>query len=138
MEIRPIDKNTGRERGCCGRPDHQAYCILLIGFTLLPIIAGLDKFAEFLTLWTQYLSPEFNVFGNAQTTMMVVGIIEIIAGFGVFFKPRIFAYVVALWLLGIIVNLIVLGQFYDIALRDFGLMLGALALGRLSHLHSRC
>ncbi len=64
--------------------------------------------------------------------MLVVGAIEIIAGIGVLLKPQVFAYVVALWLLGIIINLLLLGQFYDIALRDFGLLLGALALGRLS------
>lgn len=122
---------------CCHKASHQAYQILHVGFTLLPIIAGLDKFFNFLTLWEQYLSPHFNLLGNAHTTMLVVGVVEIIAGIGVWLKPQIFAYVVALWLLAIIVNLLLLGHFYDIALRDFGLLLGAVALARLSckHIH---
>lgn len=114
---------------------HQAFEILRFAFTVAPIIAGLDKFFNFLTLWPQYLSAPFNVFGNAHTTMMVVGVVEIIAGIGVWFKPKIFAYIVALWLLAIIVNLLIIGNYYDIALRDLGLALGALALGRLSHKH---
>lgn len=117
-------------------PTCQAYQILHIGFALLPIIAGLDKFFNYLTVWGQYLSPQFDVFGNPARTMMVVGVIEIIAGIGVWVKPRFFAYIVALWLLGIIVNLLLLERFYDVALRDFGLMLGALALGRLSKTQS--
>lgn len=111
---------------------YQAYQLLHFAFTIAPIIAGLDKFFNFLTIWEQYLSVPFNVFGNPVTTMMVVGVIEIIAGIGVWLKPRIFAYLVALWLLAIIINLLILHNFYDIALRDFGLLLGALALGRLS------
>lgn len=130
------DARCADKKECCDDPGYQAYKILHIGFAILPIIAGLDKFFNILTNWTMYLSQPFNVFGNAQTTMMVVGVIEIIAGIGVWLKPKWFAYVVALWLLGIIINLLTLGNFYDIALRDFGLMLGALALGRLSQ--SKC
>jgi len=115
---------------------YQGYELLHIAFTIAPIIAGLDKFFNFLTNWEQYLAPAFNVFGNAHITMMVVGVIEIIAGILVWVKPRIFAYVVALWLLGIIINLLLLHNFYDIALRDLGLLLGALALGRLSTVYS--
>ena len=114
------------------KPSYQAYQILHFAFTIAPILAGADKFFNFLTHWEQYLSAPFNVFGNPHTTMLVVGVIEIIAGIGVWFKPKIFAYIVALWLLGIIVNLLILNSFYDIALRDFGLLLGALALARLS------
>lgn len=114
------------------KPSYQAYQILHFAFTVAPILAGLDKFFNFLTNWVQYLSVPFNFFGNPQTTMMVVGVVEIIAGIGVWFKPKIFAYIVALWLLGIILNLLILQNYYDIALRDFGLLLGALALGRLS------
>ena len=114
-------------------PSYQAYQILHFAFTIAPILAGLDKFYNFLTNWEQYLSSPFNVFGNPHTTMMGVGVIEIIAGIGVWLKPKIFAYIVALWLLGIILNLLILNNFYDIALRDLGLLLGALALGRLSH-----
>ena len=114
------------------KPSYQAYQILHFAFTVAPIIAGLDKFFNFLTNWEQYLAPIFNVFGNSHTTMMVVGVIEIIAGIGVWVKPKIFAYIVVLWLLGIILNLLVLHSFYDVALRDLGLLLGALALARLS------
>lgn len=114
------------------KPSYQAYQILRFAFTVAPILAGLDKFFNFLTLWEQYLSSPFNIFGNPHLTMMVVGVIEIIAGIGVWFKPKIFAYIVALWLLGIIVNLLIIQNFYDIALRDLGLLLGALALARLS------
>lgn len=117
---------------CCKKPSYQAYEILHVAFTIAPILAGLDKFFNFLTNWEQYLSSPFNIFGNAHTTMMVVGIIEIIAGLGVWVKPKIFAYIVAAWLLGIIINLLMLHNFYDVALRDLGLLLGALALARLS------
>lgn len=113
-------------------PSYQAYKILHFAFIVAPIFAGLDKFFHFLTNWEQYLSAPFNVFNNPHITMMVVGIIEIIAGLGVWFKPKIFAYIVAFWLLGIIINLLILHKFYDIALRDLGLLLGALALARLS------
>ena len=117
----------------CKKPSYQAFQILRIGFTILPIIAGLDKFFHYLTNWDLYLSKPFNVTGDTHTTMLIVGVIEIIAGLGVWFKPRIFAYIVALWLIAIIVNLVLLQSYYDIALRDFGLVLGALALGKLSH-----
>src|SRR6185503_9750189 len=122
-----------QEKSCdCGRPSYRAYLILRFAFTIAPIIAGLDKFFNVLTRWEQYLAPQFNLVGTPYTTMMVIGIIEIVVGILVWVKPRIFAYVVAVWLFGIIVNLLVLGNFYDIALRDFGLLLGALALGCLS------
>ena len=114
-------------------PSFQAYQILRFAFTVAPILAGLDKFFNFLTNWEQYLSSPFNVFGNPHTTMLVVGVIEIIAGIGVWLKPKFFAYIIVLWLLAIIINLLLLHNFYDIALRDLGLLLGALALGRLSH-----
>lgn len=114
------------------RPACQAYQILHIGFTAAPIIAGLDKFFNVLTDWTQYLAPVVTDVMPASTFMMIVGVIEVVAGIGVAVKPRLFSYVVALWLLGIIVNLLILGNYFDVALRDFGLMLGALALGRLA------
>lgn len=127
------ERNIREEKAkCCKGPGYEAFQILRFTFTIAPILAGLDKFFYFLTDWTQYLSPTFDVFQNPQTTMLVVGVVEIIAGIGVWFKPRIFSYVVALWLLAIIVNLLLLQNFYDIALRDFGLMLSALALGCLS------
>jgi hypothetical protein len=111
----------------------QAYGILLFAFTIAPIIAGADKFFGILTNWTQYLAPVFpNTLGiDPATFMMIVGAIEIIAGIIVFLKPSVGGYIVSLWLLGIIVNLLLLRNFYDIALRDLGLLLGALALARL-------
>ena len=114
---------------------YQAYRILQLAFVVIPIVAGLDKFFYFLADWPKYLAPQATqtLQGHERTFMALVGIIEIIAGIGVLLKPRIFSYIVALWLLLIIVNLILTGQYYDIAARDLGLMLGALALGRLSH-----
>jgi uncharacterized membrane protein YphA (DoxX/SURF4 family) len=116
------------------RPVRQAFWILRIGFTVAPILAGLDKFFHVLVNWDQYLSPTVNnlLGGNGHAFMLVAGVIEIIAGIGVALRPRIFAYVVAAWLLGIIVNLLLVPGYYDIALRDLGLALGALALGQLS------
>ena len=112
----------------------QAFMILRFGFTVAPILAGLDKFFGFLVDWDKYLSPMANnaLGGHGHQFMLAVGVIEIVAGIGVALKPRIFAYVVAIWLLGIIVNLLSIPGYYDIALRDLGLALGALALGRLS------
>lgn len=127
VRTRKQGSNT-TSQGC----SYQAFQILRIVFTIVPILAGLDKFFNFLVEWELYLSPLFNVFSNDSTTMKVVGIIEIIAGLGVWFKPKIFAYVVMAWLLSIIVNLLLLHQFYDIAARDLGLALSALALARLS------
>jgi hypothetical protein len=115
-------------------PVYQAFLILLIGFTAAPLIAGADKFFGILTDWTQYLAPVFpNLLGiSAQSFMYAVGIIEIVAGLIVLSKPSIGGYVVAGWLFGIIVNLLLLQNYYDIALRDLGLSLGALALARLA------
>jgi hypothetical protein len=114
----------------------QAFQILRIGFTVAPILAGLDKFFDVLVDWDKYLSPMANnvLGGHGHQFMLVVGVIEIIAGIGVFLKPRVFAYIVAAWLLGIILNLLSIPGYYDIALRDLGLLLGALALGRLSQI----
>jgi hypothetical protein len=113
---------------------YQAYQILHLGFTVAPIVAGLDKFFNLLVNWEQYLPPFVNklIGGYGHEMMLVVGIIEIIAGLGVFVKPKVFAYVVSAWLLLIIVNLLMIPGYYDVALRDFGLALGALALARLS------
>ena len=115
-------------------PSYQAYQILHIGFSVAPLIAGLDKFFNFLTDWSKYLSPTVAQYSplDALTTMKVVGAIEIVAGFLVAFRPKIGAYVLAVWLLGIIINLLLIPGYFDIALRDLGLCLGALALGRLS------
>ena len=115
-------------------PSHQAYQILHVAFTVAPLIAGIDKFFHLLVNWDMYLAPVVNriVGRHGHTFMLIVGVIEIIAGIGVAIWPRFFAYVVAAWLLGIVVNLLLVPGFYDIALRDFGLCLAAVALGRLS------
>jgi uncharacterized membrane protein HdeD (DUF308 family) len=103
-------------------------------FTIAPIAFGLDKFAGILTHWEKYLAPWINnlVPGNAHQAMLAVGVVEIVAGVLVAVRPAIGGYVVALWLAGIIVDLVTLGNYYDVALRDFGLLVGALALARLS------
>lgn len=116
-------------------PAWQAYQILHIAFVVAPILAGLDKFFNLLTDWEMYLVPVVSraVGGHSHGFMLVAGAIEIIAGIGVALKPRVFAYIVAAWLLGIIINLLLIPGYYDVALRDLGLCLAALALGRLSH-----
>jgi hypothetical protein len=116
------------------RPIDQAHMVLYAGFVLLPIVAGADKFFHLLVNWDQYLAPVVTRLlpVSAHTFMLVVGVIEIAAGLLVAVRPRIGAYVVAIWLWGIIGNLLLFPGFYDIALRDFGLSLGALALARLS------
>jgi len=116
------------------QPVLQAYQILRIGFTVAPILFGLDKFTNFMVDWSTYLAPFIanNLPISAHTFMYFVGIIEIVAGVVVFLKPRFGGYLVALWLWGIILNLLLIPGFFDIALRDFGLSLGALALARLS------
>ena len=120
-------------------PAYEAYQILRVGFTVAPIVAGLDKFFNLLVNWEQYLPPFVNklVGGHGHELMLAVGVIEIIAGLGVFFKPKVFAYVVSAWLLLIVANLLMIPGYYDVALRDFGLALGALALARLSREFAR-
>jgi hypothetical protein len=115
-------------------PTHQAYQILHWGFVAAPVIAGADKFLRLLTDWDKYLAPPLARLSPAgtHTTMLAIGLVEIVAGLIVAVKPRVGAYIVAAWLAGIIVNLLLLGAFLDVALRDFGLLLGALALARLS------
>ena len=116
-------------------PAHQAYLALWVGFTVLPLIVGLDKLIGFLNVnWEAYLAGWVNniVPGSASDAMMIVGVVEIAAAVLVAVAPRIGAYVVAAWLAGIIVNLLSTGHYYDIALRDLGLMIGALALARLA------
>jgi hypothetical protein len=118
-------------------PSLQAYQILHWGYVALPAIMGIDKFLHILANWDRYLSPAFARISpfSVHTTMLVVGVVELIAGLLVALRPRIGAYVVAAWLAGIIINLLLRGAFFDVALRDFGLMLGALALGRLSEVY---
>lgn len=118
---------------------YQAYQILRTGFTVAPIVAGLDKFFHLLVNWDQYLPGSVNKLtgGHGHELMLAVGVIEIVAGLGVAFKPRLFAYVVSAWLLLIVVNLLMIPGYFDVALRDFGLALGALALARLSSEYDR-
>jgi len=125
---------TGTERA--GR---EAFWILRTALTVAPILFGLDKFTNVMTDWPKYLAGRVNdlVPGSAHQAMLAVGVIEIVAGLLVAWRPRIGAYVVALWLAGIIVNLLLLGGYGDVALRDFGLLLAALALARLAPAYSR-
>jgi hypothetical protein len=107
---------------------------LRIGFIVAPILFGLDKFFHVLVNWDRYLAPEFaDLFHlQAHTLMYAVGVIEIVAGLVVAIRPRFGGYLVAAWLAGIIINLLLIADYYDVALRDFGLMLAALTLARLA------
>lgn len=115
-------------------PTFQAFWLLRAGFAVAPILFGLDKFFHVLVDWDVYLAPEFSDPFNAQahTLMYAVGAIEVVAGLVVAFRPRFGGYLVAAWLAGIIVNLLSMADFYDVALRDFGLLIAALALARLA------
>lgn len=129
---RPV--NATLDQQDFAHPVTQAFWLLRIGFAVAPILFGLDKFAHVLVDWDVYLAPEFTDLLNAEahTLMYAVGAIEIVAGLVVALRPRFGGYLVAAWLAGIIVNLLLIGDFYDIALRDFGLLLGALTLARLA------
>src|SRR5262245_35145560 len=119
-------------------PVAQSFLLLRIAFTVAPILFGLDKFVNVLTNdWTVYLSSQFNdiIPGNAAQAMHMVGIVEIVAGLVVAVTPRFGGILVAAWLGGIIVNLLLVGGYGDIALRDFGLLLGALTLSRLASVY---
>ncbi len=115
-------------------PAYQAFWLLRIGFIVAPILFGLDKFFDVLVNWERYLAPEINdlIPGNAHQAMLAIGVIEIVAGLVVAIRPRFGGYLVAAWLAGIIVNLLLIGDYYDVALRDFGLLLAALTLARLA------
>jgi len=115
-------------------PTFQAFTLLRIGFTVAPILFGLDKFLNWLVDWPIYLAPQIDdlIPGNAHQAMLVIGLVEIVAGLVVAVRPKFGGYLVAAWLAGIIVNLLIQADFYDIALRDFGLLLGALTLARLA------
>ena len=115
-------------------PGRDAYLMLRIAFAVAPIAFGLDKFANVLVDWPQYLAPWVDdiVPGSGQDLMYVVGAVEILAGVLVAVRPRYGAPLVAAWLAGIIFNLLTFSGWYDVALRDFGLLLGALTLARLA------
>ena len=118
-------------------PRYQAFTLLRVGFTVLPIVFGLDKFFNALVNWEQYLAPWINriVPGTGHQLMLAVGVVEIAAGVLVAVRPRYGAYIVAAWLAGIVFNLLTYSGYYDVALRDFGLMLGALTLARLASVY---
>ena len=135
---------TTRPEGALARilaadPSRQAYLLLRTAFTVAPIVFGLDKFANVLTDWTHYLAPVIDriVPGTATQAMWAVGVVEIVAGVVVALRPRWGGLLVAAWLAGIILNLLLLGGYYDVALRDFGLLAAALALSRLAVAHDR-
>jgi hypothetical protein len=131
--LRPIPIPSSR--ALRSDPAAQAFMLLRIAFVAAPILFGLDKFAEvMISDWPKYLATEFNDImpGNAQDAMYMVGAVEIVAGLVVAFSPRFGGYLVAAWLGGIIVSLLLVGGYADIALRDFGLLLGALTLARLA------
>ena len=123
-----------RTRDRLSDPVFQAFALLRTVFTVAPILFGLDKFLDWLVDWRIYLAPEVNelIPGDAHQAMLLVGVIEIVAGLVVALRPKWGGYLVAAWLGGIIVNLLLLGDHYDVALRDFGLLVAALALARLA------
>jgi uncharacterized membrane protein YphA (DoxX/SURF4 family) len=116
---------------------YQAFALMRLAFTVAPILFGLDKFTNVMVDWPQYLAPWIDDIapGSAQDFMYFVGAIEIVAGVVVALKPRYGAYLVAGWLAGIILNLLTASGWYDVALRDFGLMIGALTLARLASVY---
>jgi uncharacterized membrane protein YphA (DoxX/SURF4 family) len=126
--------NIGARGLLRAEPGYQAFMMLRLAFVVAPIAFGLDKFFNVMVNWTQYLAPWINdiVPGNAHDAMHIVGVVEIVAGLVVAIKPRYGAPLVAAWLGGIIVNLLTYSGYYDVALRDFGLMLAALTLTRLA------
>lgn len=137
MDTVPVDATPAARRTALD-PDHQAFLALRTVFTVAPILFGIDKFTNWLTDWTIYLAPWINDLmpGDATQAMYAVGVVEILAGLVVAIAPRFGGWLVAAWLLGIIVNLLTLGDFYDVALRDFGLFVAAVALARLSLKHA--
>src|SRR3954469_11291613 len=130
---RPVSEAVS-DTGATTHAGLQVFWVLRIGFTVLPILFGLDKFANVLTDWTKYLAPQIDsmVPGTAHQAMLAVGVVEIVAGIVVAVLPRFGGPLVALWLAGIIVDLALVGGFWDIALRALGLLLAALALTRLA------
>lgn len=117
-------------------PTYQAYWLMRIGFTLVPILFGADKFAHVMVNWDRYLAPDLqrwlSPFDTVHQTMYFVGVVEILAGILVLLLPRIGGYIVALWLAGIVVNLAMIGGYWDILMRDFALFLLALTFARLA------
>ena len=135
MATLTVPRTTVRpDRSALSNPLFQAFALLRVGFTVAPILFGLDKFLDWLVDWRIYLAPEINdlVPGNAHQALLAVGVVEIVAGLVVALRPKFGGYLVAAWLAGIITNLLLQADHYDIALRDFGLLLAALTLARLA------
>lgn len=127
-------RSASSPSGTLADPAFQAFWLLRIGFAVAPIAFGLDKFFDVLVEWEIYLADDFVRWlpGDATDLMYGVGVIEIVAGIAVLLRPRFGALLVAAWLAGIITNLLMMADYYDVALRDFGLLLGALTLARLA------
>lgn len=132
-----LTTSSGPRAADLSDPSFQAFALLRVGFTAAPVLFGLDKFTNWMVDWSTYLWSGFDslIPGTAEGAMVVIGVIEIVAGILVAVRPRLGGLVVAAWLGGIILNLLLLGDFYDVALRDFGLLLGALTLSRLAAAH---
>ncbi|MGN6300641.1 MAG: hypothetical protein ACTHN8_06050 [Angustibacter sp.] len=130
----PVVGTAGTDPDATTRAARQAFVLLRTAFTVAPIAFGLDTFVGLLTDWPKYLAPWIDhlVPGTAQQAMDAVGVVEVVAGLVVLVAPRVGGYLVAAWLLGIIVDLVTLGGYGDVALRDVGLLAGALALARLA------
>jgi len=136
---------VGRQRAVASRTGawrdsrYQAFMLMRLGYTVLPIAMGIDKFFNSMVYWPKYLADWIDNIapGTAQQFMYFVGGVEIVAGVLVLLKPRYAAYVVAAWLAGIVINLFSYGEWWDVGVRDIGLMLGALALGRLASYYDR-
>src|SRR5829696_7205669 len=140
MTIHSTDRSTSSARSAQNLldPSYQAFMLLRTAFVVAPIVFGLDKFTNILVNWDSYLAPWINdiVPGSASEAMYAVGVTEIVAGLVVAFMPRFGGWLVAAWLAGIIVNLLTLPGYYDVALRDFGLLVGAVALARLAAVYA--
>ena len=139
MSAIPAQSGARTRAAVTSDPAEQAFLLLRTAFTLAPILVGLDKFFGVLVDWNRYLASWINdiVPGSATDAMHLVGVVEIAAGILVAVRPRWGAYVVAAWLAGIIVDLLTYSGYYDIAVRDFGLLVAALALGRLASRYDR-
>ncbi len=133
-----LSRSSTTSTASAADPGRQAFLLLRTAFTVAPIVFGLDKFTNLLTDWPDYLAPWIDgiVPGTAQQAMYAVGVVEILAGLVVAIAPRFGGWLVAAWLLGIIVNLLTIPGFYDVALRDVGLLAGAVALARLAVVHA--
>jgi uncharacterized membrane protein YphA (DoxX/SURF4 family) len=123
--------------GAWSDPRYQAFWVMRLGYTVLPLAMGIDKFFNAMVSWPKYLADWIDNIapGTAQQFMYFVGGVEILAGVLVLLKPRYAAYIVAAWLAGIVINLFSYGEYWDVGVRDVGLMLGALTLGRLASVY---